>query len=215
MLYIKPGCTYYDPISILQNLIVLLSCIITFMFSAIFLDRDGVIIQNRENYVRSWQDVEFLPDSLEALQQLSQSSYKIIITTNQSAIGRGIITKQQAEAINQGIIKKITEAGGRVDGLFMCPHAPDDHCTCRKPLPGLIYQAADAFSLDLPSSIMIGDAITDIQAGSEAGIKTLILVRTGRGSEQNQSQQISNYPDLLIADDLLSAVDLIQSKLIP
>ncbi len=122
---------------------------------------------------------------------------------------------EQAEAINQGIIKKITEAGGRVDGLFMCPHTPDDHCTCRKPLPGLIFQAADAFSLDLPSSIMIGDAITDIQAGFAAGIKTLILVRTGRGSEQNQSQQLSRYPDLFIADDLFSAAGFIKSKLLP
>jgi D-glycero-D-manno-heptose 1,7-bisphosphate phosphatase len=182
------------------------------MHPAIFLDRDGVIIQNREKYVRSWDDVEFLPDSLEAIQQLSQTAYKIMIITNQSAIGRGIIPMEQAEAINQSIIKKITEAGGRVDGLFMCPHTPDDHCTCRKPLPGLIFQAAAAYSLDLPSSIMVGDAITDIQAGLAAGIKTLILVRTGRGSEQNQSQQIRRYPDLLIADDLLSAVGFIRSK---
>ena len=159
------------------------------MNPAVFLDRDGVIIQNRENYVRSWKDVEFLPSSLQALKQLSQTSYKIIIITNQSAIGRGIITMEQAEAINQRIIEEITDAGGRVDGLFICPHTPDDHCFCRKPLPGLILQAADALSIDLPSSAMIGDALTDIQAGSAAGIKTLILVKTGRGQEQFQLPQ--------------------------
>ena len=182
------------------------------MNSAVFLDRDGVIIQNRENYVRSWKDVEFLPSSLQALKLLSQTSYKIIIVTNQSAIGRGIITIEQAEAINQRIIEEITDAGGRVDGLFICPHAPDDHCFCRKPLPGLILQAADALSIDLPSSAMIGDALTDIQAGSAAGIKTLILVKTGRGQEQFQLPQTIFFPHFLITDHLLSAINIILSK---
>ena len=182
------------------------------MYPAIFLDRDGVIIQNREKYVRAWNDVEFLPDSLEALRQLGQTAYKIVITTNQSAIGRGIITMQQAEAINQRLQKKITEAGGRVDGLFVCPHTPDDHCNCRKPLPGLILRAADALSIDLPSSVMIGDAISDIQAGSAAGIQTLILVKTGRGQDQVRLLQMSPSPQFLVTDDLLSAINIILSK---
>jgi D-glycero-D-manno-heptose 1,7-bisphosphate phosphatase len=181
------------------------------MNSAVFLDRDGVIIQNRENYVRSWKDVEFLPSSLQALRQLSQTSYKIIIVTNKSAVGRGIITLEQAEAINQHIIEEITDAGGRIDGLFVCPHVPDDHCFCRKPQPGLILQAAGALAIDLPTSVMIGDVLTDIQAGSAAGIKTLILVKTGRGQEQFQLPQ-SIYPHFLITDHLLSAVNIILSK---
>ncbi len=178
------------------------------MNSAVFLDRDGVIIQNRENYVCNWEDVEFLPSSLQALKLLGQSSYKIIIVTNQSAIGRGILTIEQADTINHRIIKVITDAGGRIDGLFTCPHAPDDHCSCRKPLPGLILQAADALSIDLPSSALIGDALTDIQAGSAAGIKTLILVKTGRGHEQSQLPQTSFFPRYLITDHLLSATNL-------
>jgi len=182
------------------------------MYSAIFLDRDGVIIQNRADYIRSWKEVEFLPNSLRALSLLSQTPYKIIITTNQSAVGRGIITMEQAEAINQRIIKKITEAGGRVDGLFMCPHTPDDRCNCRKPLPGLILQAAHALSIDLPSSVMIGDALTDIQAGSAAGIKKLILVKTGRGQDQARLLQTSPSPQILVVDDLLSAVNIILNK---
>lgn len=182
------------------------------MNPAVFLDRDGVIIQNRKNYVRSWKDVEFLPTSLQALEQLSQSSYKIIIITNQSAIGRGIITMEQAEAINQRIIEEITNIGGRIDGLYICPHTQDDHCSCRKPLPGLILQAADTLSIDLPSSVMIGDALTDIQAGSAVGIKTLILVKTGRGQEQFKLPQTIFYPHLLFTDHLLSATNLILSK---
>lgn len=182
------------------------------MNPAVFLDRDGVIIQNRDNYVRSWKDVEFLPSSLQALKQLSQTSYKIIIISNQSAIGRGIITMEQAEAINQRIIKEIIDAGGRVDGLFICPHTPDDHCFCRKPLPGMFLQAADALSIDLTASAIIGDALTDIQAGSAAGIKTLILVKTGRGHKESQSPQTIFTPQFLISDHLLSAVNIILSK---
>ena len=182
------------------------------MNSAVFIDRDGVIIQNRENYVRNWKDVEFLPSSLQGLKQLSQTPYKIIIVTNQSAIGRGIITIEQAKEINQRIIEEIIGAGGRVDGFYICPHTPDDHCFCRKPLPGLILQAADAFSVDLPSSAMIGDAITDIQAGSAAGIKTLILVKTGRGPEQFPLPPTIFSPHFFITDHLLSAINIILSQ---
>ena len=182
------------------------------MNSAFFLDRDGVIIHNRDNYVRSWEDVEFLPSSLQALKLLSQTAYKIIIVTNQSAIGRGLITIEQAEVINLRLIKVIADAGGHVDGLYICPHAPDDHCFCRKPLPGLILQAADELSIDLPSSALVGDALTDIQAGSAAGIKTLILVKSGRGQEQYQLPQTNLFPHLEITDNILTATNLFLSK---
>lgn len=182
------------------------------MDSAVFLDRDGVIIQNRENYVCSWNDVEFLPSALNALERLSQTSYKIIVVTNQSAIGRGIITLQEAEAINRRIIKEIEKSGGRVDLFLTCPHAPEAHCLCRKPQPGLIQKAAEQLSIDLESSALIGDALTDIQAGSAAGIKTLILVKTGRGREQLLLAQTIVQPHFLIADHLLSAIDIILSK---
>ena len=110
---------------------------------------------------------------------------------------------EQFEVINQRIIEEITDAGGRIDGVFICPHTPDDHCFCRKPQPGLILQAADALSIDLPSSAMIGDALTDIQAGFMAGINTLILVKTGRGQEQYQLSPMLDTPHFLLADHLL------------
>jgi D-glycero-D-manno-heptose 1,7-bisphosphate phosphatase len=182
------------------------------MYPAVFLDRDGVIIQNRENYVRSWNDVEFLPSSLYALERLSQTSHKIIIITNQSAVGRGIITLEQAEALNRRVIKEIEKSGGRVDRFLMCPHAPEEHCFCRKPQPGLIQKAAEELSIDLESSALIGDALTDIQAGAAAGIKTLILVKTGRGREQFLLSQTYVHPHFLIANHLLSAIDIILSK---
>jgi D-glycero-D-manno-heptose 1,7-bisphosphate phosphatase len=94
----------------------------------------------------------------------------------------------------------------------MCPHTPEDHCLCRKPQPGLIQKAAEELSIDLESSALIGDALTDIQAGSAAGIKTLILVKTGRGREQLLLSQTILNPQFLIADHLLSAINIILSK---
>lgn len=181
--------------------------IIKSMDPAIFLDRDGVIIENVDTYVRSWEEVKFLPSSLESLRKLNPSPYKIVIVTNQSAVGRGIISLSQAQEINQRVIDAIFAAGGRVDGIFMCPHAPEDSCDCRKPLPGLIFQAAEALSLDLSQSIMIGDAITDIQSGQAAGIITNILVMTGRGASQLQAVPLPDMPHFLIYLDLANAVD--------
>ncbi len=154
------------------------------MLPAIFLDRDGVIIENRENYVRTWADVSIFPDALTALAQLTSLAYKIVIVTNQSAIGRGLMSFDTALDINRRLRVEIEKAGGRVDGIFMCPHAPEEDCSCRKPHPGLIFQAAEELQLDLQQSILIGDALSDIQAGQAAGIPQTILVRTGRGAQQ-------------------------------
>jgi D-glycero-D-manno-heptose 1,7-bisphosphate phosphatase len=154
------------------------------MYPAIFLDRDGVIIENRADYVRSWSDVVVFPQALEALAKLSASPYKIVFVTNQSAIGRGIISLETAEEINRRLVALVEAAGVRVDGIFMCPHAPEDGCDCRKPRPGLLLQAARALDLDLSRSILIGDALTDLMAGQAAGVGRLALVRSGRGAEQ-------------------------------
>lgn len=154
------------------------------MVPAIFLDRDGVLIENRSDYVRCWNDVEIIPEAIQALVYLKSSPYKIVLVTNQSAVGRGIITLEVAQAINQQLIMKLEKVGCRIDGVFMCPHAPDAGCTCRKPLPGLLLKAAQALAIDFSRSIMIGDAWTDMQAGHAAGIERLMLVRTGRGREQ-------------------------------
>jgi D-glycero-D-manno-heptose 1,7-bisphosphate phosphatase len=181
------------------------------MDPAIFLDRDGVIIENVESYVRNLEDVKIFSSSLDALRKLASSPYKIIIITNQSAVGRGIISLQQANEINKKVISTIKDTGGRVDGLFMCPHSPQDRCDCRKPLPGLILQAAEALSLDLNRSIVIGDALSDIQAGQAAGIPHNILVKTGRGSVQLQLPLAASMPKFLIFEDLESVIDNILS----
>jgi D-glycero-D-manno-heptose 1,7-bisphosphate phosphatase len=176
------------------------------MHPALFLDRDGVVIENRSNYIRSWNDVEIFPQALEALSRVYPSPYKIIFVTNQSAVGRGLVDIQEVHRINQRLIGEIQRFGGRVDGVFICPHAPQDNCACRKPLPGLLLAASTSLSLDLKRSIMIGDALSDLQAGSAAGIKQLALVKTGRGLEQLGLLEASNLPHYSIYENLLAAL---------
>jgi D-glycero-D-manno-heptose 1,7-bisphosphate phosphatase len=173
---------------------------------AIFLDRDGVIIENRDEYVRSWADVEVFPQALKALAALSASPYRIIVVTNQSAVGRGHITDEAAEAINSRLLEIIRAAGGRVDDVYMCPHVPETDCSCRKPLPGLLQTAANEHHLDLTNSIMIGDALTDVQAGQAAGVRLSILLRTGRGRAQERLAEVAALPTFLVFDDLLEAI---------
>jgi D-glycero-D-manno-heptose 1,7-bisphosphate phosphatase len=177
------------------------------MHPAVFLDRDGVIIENRDAYVRSWADVEIYPQALSALARLSTSRFKIIIVTNQSAVGRGIISLEAAEAINRQLVHEIERTGGRVDGVFMCPHAPSDGCQCRKPLPGLLIQAANVLQLDLTASYLIGDAITDIQAGQAAGVHQAILVHTGRGYSQASHPKTSLLKPFLTCNSLEEALN--------
>lgn len=182
------------------------------MKPAIFLDRDGVIIKNRSNYIRSWEDVEIYPDAVEILSCISSRLYQIVLVTNQSAVGRGIISLEAAQQINQRLVDDLGSMSCRIDGVFMCPHAPEDGCSCRKPRPGLLHQAAKSLSIDLGKSIMIGDAWTDLQAGQAAGVARLGLVLTGRGSQQLNLQKppeltnISIYKDLTAAlQDMISA----------
>jgi len=177
------------------------------MYPAIFLDRDGVIIENCPDYVRSWADVQIFEQALAALAKLRHSPYKIVIVTNQSAIGRGIMTFEQAHSINARLVETIVHAGGRVDGIFICPHTPDENCQCRKPRPGMLFQAANHLSLDLSRSMMIGDAVSDLLAGKRAGVQQLALVQTGRGLLQSQlpvHRELGSFP---IYDHLSSAMD--------
>ena len=180
------------------------------MFPAIFLDRDGVIIENRPNYVRSWEDVHIYPQALTALASIASSSFKIIIVTNQSGVGRGLISFKIANEINERLITEIEQHGGRIDRVFMCPHSPDEGCNCRKPQPGLILRAEKELSLDLTRSIMIGDALSDIQAGQTAGIARTMLVRTGRGAEQANLQISSDLKPFQIFDTLSDALHSIK-----
>jgi D-glycero-D-manno-heptose 1,7-bisphosphate phosphatase len=181
------------------------------MFPAIFLDRDGVLIENRHDYVREWSDVKIFPEAIRALASSAIKNYKVVIVTNQSAIGRGLISLETADEINSRLVNLIRHHGGQVDAVYMCPHKPDDGCFCRKPKPGLLLRAAEELSLDLPCSWMIGDAWSDVQAGQTAGVRLAILLKTGRGKEQLLQSCPENITNHLIFDNLTLAFDAIST----
>ena len=177
------------------------------MHPAIFIDRDGVIIENRPAYIRSFQEIKFIDQALAALARVKDSAYKIVLVTNQAGVGKGLIPLQTAEEINQQVVQGVEHAGGRIDAVFMCPHQPSDLCSCRKPGPGLLLQAAQSLSIDLHQSFMIGDSLTDLQAGRSAGVKQVALVRTGRGAQQAQALEASLLQPFPVYDTLAEALD--------
>ena len=150
---------------------------------AIFLDRDGVICENRSNHVKSWQEFRFLPEVKSSLLALSQLGLPIIVVTNQAIVGRGVVTASTIDEIHQRMIAEIAASGGRIDRVIYCPHRPEDNCSCRKPKPGMLLQVAQEMNIDLPRSYFIGDAATDLMAARQAGCRAF-LVLTGRGFQQ-------------------------------
>lgn len=150
---------------------------------AIFIDRDGVICRNRKDHVKSWEEFVFLPGVLDALAWLNRSDLLIIVITNQAVINRGIIPVEVVEDIHSRMLHAVQAAGGRIDRIFYCPHRPDEGCACRKPQPGLLFQAAREMGIDLSQSYLIGDAYSDMVAGRLAGCHRY-LVLTGRGRQE-------------------------------
>ena len=173
---------------------------------AVFLDRDGVLNQNRADYVRTWQQVEFLPGVFQAMQRLAASPFVIVVVTNQSAVGRGLMTAEGLAVINGGIVQQVQQAGGRIDAVYACPHRPDEGCPCRKPRPGMLLQAAQDLGIDLARSFLVGDAISDLEAATAAGCRPL-MVLTGRGRKQAAGLATSGLGDAPVLADLGEAVD--------
>ncbi len=176
------------------------------MHPAIFLDRDGVIIENCDRYVRYWDDVHFFPQALAALARVRHTPYKVIMVTNQSAVGRGILPLDTVISLNEQIIEVIRQHDGRVDAAYICPDAPGQETGCRKPLPGMLLQAAQEHHLVLDQSIMIGDALTDVQAGRAAGVRLAAMVLTGRGRTQAAQPEAADLAPIPLYDDLQAAL---------
>ncbi len=150
---------------------------------AIFIDRDGVICRNRDDYVKSWEEFVFLRGALKALARLAHLDLHIIVITNQSIINRCMVSVDVVEEIHARMVRAIETAGGRIDRVMVCPHRPDEYCACRKPQPGLLLAAAEELNLSLSQSYLIGDAETDMRAGLVVGCRRY-LVLTGRGWRQ-------------------------------
>jgi histidinol-phosphate phosphatase family protein len=141
----------------------------------IFLDRDGVINRRRPQHVRSWQDVEFLPRSLEALRRLQQVGERVVVVTNQSVVGRGLITAIELNSIHQRMAEVVARHGGHIERIYACLHAPAQGCACRKPGIGLLVRAADELGIDLGRSVLVGDSLCDVQAAQAAGCQPILV----------------------------------------
>ena len=182
------------------------------MKNVVFLDRDGVINRDSPNYIKSWSEFEFLPGSLEALKQLKLNGFPVIIITNQSAIHRKMISKEDLDAIHDMMKKIVQSNGGEIKDIFYCPHIPEDMCDCRKPKPGLICRAEKRYRIDLETSIMVGDSAKDIECARNAGCGSAILVKTGNGvmAEKILKEKMI-HPDVIVRD-LLEAVNWIVTR---
>lgn len=176
--------------------------------STIFLDRDGVINENRSDYVKSWSEFRFLPGSREAIARLTQAGHHIIVCTNQAGVARGSISIETVHEIHRRMVVAISEMGGKIEKVYFCPHAKDDECTCRKPRPGMLLKARDELDLDMHNAVFIGDSISDVQAGLAAGIHS-ILVLSGLGLEQFRAHHHEAHGTFRIAMNLKHAAQLI------
>jgi D-glycero-D-manno-heptose 1,7-bisphosphate phosphatase len=144
---------------------------------AVILDRDGVLNTRppRAQYVTRWEDFEWLPGVKEALSVLSQAGYRIIVVSNQAGIGRGVMTEAALDDIHTRMKAEALEAGGRIDAIYYCPHDWEDGCECRKPKPGMLFQAQRDFNLDLTRTVFVGDDERDAQAAEAAGCPSMLI----------------------------------------
>lgn len=177
---------------------------------AVFLDRDGVINVNRVDYVKSVQEFTFLPNVFAPLSSLGQK-HTLVVISNQAAVGRGIIDASAVDGIHDHMIADMKRNGARIDGVYWCPHCPQDGCNCRKPAPGLLHRAARELNLDLRQSFMIGDAYSDVEAAINAGVNP-VMVLTGRGEQQYPLLMASPHSAVQVCDTLADAVAWILSR---
>ena len=166
-----------------------------------FLDRDGVINHDSPEYIKNRAEFKFIPGSLDAIRKLTLNGFSVIVITNQSVINRKMVTPEGLGRIHNMLMETVATHGGKILGLFFCPHTETDMCQCRKPKPGLIDMARQAYEIDMDFSVMVGDSAKDIECAKNAGCFKSILVKTGAGAESEKILRAKNiFPDHVTAD---------------
>lgn len=175
----------------------------------IILDRDGVINEDSDEFIKTPEEWRPIPGSLAAIAQLNRAGHIVIIATNQSGIGRGLYTEQDLQQIHAKMQKNLAEEGGHIDGIYYCPHHPDQDCACRKPKPGLLKKIAQDYGIELKQALLIGDAERDIRAAQAVNCPA-VLVKTGKGLKTQASLTWSQ--DVPVYADLSEAVKIILER---
>ncbi|MFT3953592.1 MAG: D-glycero-beta-D-manno-heptose 1,7-bisphosphate 7-phosphatase [Piscinibacter sp.] len=152
----------------------------------VILDRDGTINEDRDDYVKSPEEWTPVPGALEAIARLNHNGWHTVVASNQSGIGRGLFDMATLNAMHVKMHQMLAKHGGRIDAVFFCPHAPEDGCDCRKPMPGLFRQIGERFGVDLADVPVVGDVLRDLQAGVAVGCEPH-LVRTGKAAPERMS----------------------------
>lgn len=168
----------------------------------VVLDRDGVINRDSADFIRRPEEWLPLPGSIEAIADLSCAGFRVVVASNQSGVGRGLFSIETLGAIHQRMTQAVEGAGGRLAGIYFCPHRPDDGCDCRKPLPGLLRRIEADFGLSLAGRPAIGDSYRDLEAAWQVGARAM-LVRTGNGGAT--AQRLGKDDAVEIFTDLAAA----------
>jgi len=174
----------------------------------IILDRDGVVNEDSDDYIKSPDEFVPIAGSLAAIARLKQAGYTVVVATNQSGVARRLFDIGTLNAIHEKLQRELARYGASLDGIFFCPHGPEDGCECRKPKAGLLREIATRFQVDLDCVPSIGDSLRDIEAAREVGA-TPILVKTGKG-QRTLDKHAAELRDIAVYDDLARAVDALE-----
>jgi histidinol-phosphate phosphatase family protein len=165
----------------------------------LFLDRDGVVTVEGGGYVAHPHDIRYLPGARGALARLNAAGWQILLYTNQSGVGRGVITPEGLADVHEKLRRDAIEVGATILDVYACPHKPDDNCTCRKPLPGMLVQAAEEHSINLHEAWAAGDTARDITAAAAVGVRTVLLL-SGHNRAYDAATFGAPAPNLVCAD---------------
>lgn len=176
------------------------------MSRLIILDRDGVINEDSDEFIKSVDECQLIEGSADAIARLSDAGYVVVVATNQSGIARGLFDEFDLAQIHQHITTEVEEAGGHIEAFVYCPHGPDDNCDCRKPRPGLLEKIALELGLPLSGCPLVGDSLRDLQAAHSAGCEP-VLVLSGKGEKTLAAGLPAELESIRIYKNLSAFVD--------
>ncbi|MGQ9725426.1 MAG: D-glycero-beta-D-manno-heptose 1,7-bisphosphate 7-phosphatase [Tepidimonas sp.] len=178
----------------------------------VVIDRDGTLNRDPEDFLHGPDDWEPLPGAPEAVARLNEAGWRVVVACNQPGLERGLFDVETLNAVHARMHKALAQAGGRIDAVFFCPHAPEDGCDCRKPAPGLLLQIAARYGVAPAQLVVVGDSVRDVCAGVAAGCDTH-LVLTGQSAAYRGGSRPPGLPgDVTVHDDLLAFADALIAR---